>query len=737
LAGQGVEALLADLERARAKVKPPEGIGLPLASAFECAFRRLAEPDQAAYARLAVFRAGFGLADALAVAGLTPEQAQRMQSAGLLQVEQGRCSLTDPIRRLAKVKMETEAGARFRAGIAHRDHYLNLLKDHAAELNGGPQKAEMILRLDQDFPNVREAWRRACETEALDLLAAASTPLGQYFDFRNRNREGVALYGLAIERFEANGRSRALCELFMQRASSMTYFGLADESRHLLGLALDYWRSIGDRNKEAIALTHLANVAGSAGDFEAQVSRATEALALWAGLGDVKGTAWARTHQAVGHLRLGRLREARALAEQAMAEYQQQGDLTGKLWVMGVLAEAAFTQGDIEAARQSCYSTLEQARPLEAHWALAAAYMQLATIAELQSSYREARHFLERAREEYAGLGREAQMAFNLRNLLSQVHMALGHYADAQGLLARNLDPARPPENSQDLGWPMNLLAQLRNLQGEFKLAQEICEQGLADARLAADGGAWFKENLADALLQQGQHAKALALLQESLALAEANGRLRSMAWGHNRVGLALLAMHRYALAKEHLLKALHLHERLAEAQGRVADELGLARVERLSGDLERAAGMAEAAVHAYMGFGMPRGIAIASLELAACFSGLGQMDLAQEACSVALRQAYNVGAWPVALRALAGLAELRALDGMQGPVVQALAAFQQQEACDADTRARAQALMAGLLKAMGAKACAAAREHGKDGDLARAAALLGVALPHPDPAKA
>jgi len=730
----GADELLKRLQRAGARARPPEGIGLPLAAAFECAFEALGEADAAVFARLAVFRPGFGADAAGTVAGLTPALAERFERAGLLQADDGRYSLTDPIRRLARVKMEAEAGARFRAGVHHRDYYLNLLKDNAADLNGGPHKSEFIRLLDRDFANLREAWRRGCETEALELLSAASTPLGQYFDFRARNREATELYGLAIERFEGQGRSRALCELFMQRANAVVYFGRADESRHLLGLALEYWRSIGDRIKEATALTHLANVAGASGDFDAQIEHATQALELWSALKDVKGVAWAHTQQASGHLRLGRLKEARSLAGWAMEGYEAQGDLAGRLWAMGVAAEADFIQGDVEAARGTCYRILEQARPMDAHWALASAYMQLATIAELQSSYREARHFLERAKDEYVGLGREAQMAFNLRNLLSQVHVALGHYHDAQALLARNLDPARPPENAQDLGWPMNLLAQLRNLQGEFRLAQEICEQGLSDPRLDSDGGAWFKENLADALQQLGQHPRALALLQESLNTAEQAGRLRSMAWGNNRVGLALLAMNRLGQARDHLQKALDMHGRLGEPQGRVSDELGLARIERLEGDPAKAAVMAESAVHAYVGFAMPRGIAVASLELGACFMAQGQQELAREAYAVSLRQAASVGAWPVALRALVRLAELRAASGMQGPAVQALVGCMQQEACDADNRLLAQGVLSSLLKAMGPAAFAAARERGKALDLRRAAAMLGVAVPDPDP---
>ena len=715
--------------------EPPVGIGLGLAAAFECSWRQLDEVAQQKFARLAVFRPGFSLEAAHAVAGLDPATAVRLLRRGLLSMEHGNYSLGDPLRRLTRVKMEAEAGARFKASIAHRDHYLGYLRDHGQDLQSGPQKAALIHSLDQDYANVREAWRRACETDAFELLAAASIPLGQYFDFRTRNREGAYLFGMAIERFEVQGRSKAVAELYMQRANSLAYFGKADESLHLLNLSLDYWRAAGDRAKEAVALTHRANIAGSAGDFYGQVETAREALLLWQGLGDPKGVAWSTGQQALGYLRLGRLQMARELGEEALALYEQVADPAGQLWIMGVVAETAFNQGDIETARQLCYRSLELARPLDAAWAIAGAYMQLATIAELQSSNREARHFLQRAQEQFASMGREAHMAFNLRNLLAQVHIALGHYGEASALLAQSLDPSQAPDNSQDLGWPMNLLAQLRVLQGDFKGAQDICEQGIADPRLHTDGGSWFRENLAASLMAQGQTPEALALLEEAKRVTEATGRLRGTAWGHNRLAVVQLATGRLAEARANLWRARELHLQLGEPQGVASDDLALARLERLEGDPSKAAALAEGVAQAYITFAMPRGIALAHMELGACLLALGAPELAREPFTIALRQAAACGAWPVYYRALRRLAEVRAQEGSQALAVQALSFCLVQEGCEAENKEAARALMGALMKELGARAYAVARDKGKGLTWRLAAAVLGVSVPEHDPA--
>ncbi len=724
----GLEALANEMANPKSVIKEKDapGVNLGLRSVFEASWRGLDERTQECFAKLSAFHPGFTFEAAKAVAGMDESMALRLETCGLLIHEGGRFSLSPSLRRLARVKLGVEAGARFKVGIAHRDYYMGFLHEHAKEFEGGDYKAGLIKVLDQDFGNFREAWRRACETDAYELLASAAASLGQYLDFRNRNREGAYLYGLAIDRMEANGRSRALAELYMQRANSLAYFGRADEGLHLMTLALDYWRSVGDAKKEAVALCHLANSAGYASDFSAQAAHAESGGQIFKSLDDVKGQAWACGQQSLGLLRQGLLKPAREAGQKSLQGYEQVNDISGSLWVMGALAEVAFKLGDVEDARALCYRQLDAARPLDSAWAQSSAYLQLASIAELQGSYREGRHFIERSRELFARMGRGPQMAFSLRNLSAQVLISLGDYGSAQDFLQQSLDPARRPESSQDLGWPMNLLAQLRMVQGDFHGAREICEQGLRDASLISDEGAWFKENLAQALLALGEGDKAIELQSLSLHLNVEAGRRRGIAWGHNRLAFMLLTQGKTAQAIENLKLARELHQELGENPGLASDDLGLARSERLDGHLEKALELAEKACSEYISFQVPRGMALAQIELGECFLARGETDLAREPYLWALRRAAGIGSLPVVCRALSRLAEL---DGNVDPqlAVRIQVACVNAEASEAQVKQRSRAQLGQLVKSLNSVEFAKAREQGRLLDLRAAAEIYGV----------
>jgi hypothetical protein len=123
----------------------------------------------------------------------------------------------------------------------------------------------------------------------------------------------------------------------------------------------------------------------------------------------------------------------------------------------------------------------------------------------------------------------------------------------------------------------------------------------------------------------------------------------------------------------------------------------------------------------------------LASAELGTCFTDLGELALAQEPLTVALRHAEACGAWPAFYLALSRLAALRAREGQYPPAIKALACCLQQSVCDDETRREARARLGTLLKAVPTREFTALRDEGRALKGEQAAALLGVALPHPD----
>ena len=702
-------------------------ISAGLKAVFEAHWSTLDNDTRAVLSRLGVFQAGFSAEAARSVSGATEGQLRRLGVRHLLLSLEGRYHLPESVRQQALAQLHLDPPSAAAAQLAYRRYYMGFLREHALDLQRGPLKVGLLKVMDRDFANISEAWRLACEAGVVGEIIGGSESLAQYIDFRHLFREGVRLYGMGLQRLEAQGRSRALAEMFIRQSNCLTFLGRMEEADHLLALALDYYQGEGDREKEAATLTLIAQVASSRGDFAAQIRHASQALDIWLQLNDVKGEAWAMTYLCQGHFRRGEYKPARVRGEASVKIYEAVGDISGQLWAMSILAEVVFMLGDIKEARALCYKSLELARPLEEIWALARTNNMLARIAELQCEYREARHYLKACKQYFSRLGPDPQMAFNLRNLSAEVQMALGDYAEAERLLSESLDTKNAPESRMDLNWPLNLLVQLRLRQGDFKAAADICAQGLRDADLHPDSGSWFKENLGMVLTAQGDFPRALDLLRESLRQSVQADFLRGQAWGHTRLATVLIPLGKMEEAREALETAQNLHTLLGESHGLASNVLLLARIERLGGNVAAAMSLVVRSRDAYANLGMPRSVALATLELGNVLAAAGDKDLAAEHFSTAFKVAAKLGARPVALDALQRLAALKALKGEGALAAQALQAVAKEESCDAETRERAQLELEGLAKTLSKEVLADAREKGAQLGLKKTGELLGA----------
>ncbi len=702
-------------------------ISAGLKGAFEAHWCTLDNDTRGVLARLSVFHAGFSTDAARAVSQATEDQLARLGRRHLLLSLEGRHHLHESVRQMALAQLQLDPAAREASWRAYRRYYMGFLREHALELQGGPRKVELLKIMDRDFANISEAWRLACEADGVAEITEGSESLCQYVDFRHIYREGTRLYGMGLQKLEAQGRSRALAEMYIRQSNCLTFLGRLEEADHLQAMALDYYQAEGNREKEAATFTLMAQVASSRGDFAAQIRNASQALDIWLQLKDAKGQAWAMTYLCQGHFRRGEYKPAKVRGEAAVKIYEAAGDISGQLWSMSILAEDIFMLGEINEARALCYKSLELARPLEELWALARTNNMLARIAELQSEYREARHYLKACKKYFMRLGLDPQMAFNLRNLSVEIQLALGDYAEAERLLSESLDTKNAPESRIDLTWPLNLLAQLRLQQGDFKGAADICDQGLKEGTMYADGGSWFKENLAIVLAALGEYPRALDLTRESLRQSIQADFPRGQAWGHIRLASVLVPLGKLEEARVALDTARKLHAQLGEPHGMASNDLLLAKIERLEGKVPSALRLAARGRDTYANLGMPRSLALAHLELGSALAAAGDKDLAAEHFSTAFKTAAKVEALPVAMAALQRLAVVKAARGEPSLAVQALFAVVEEEACDAETRETAQRELDSLTQALPKEVLEEARQKARELGWKKTGELLGV----------
>ena len=330
-----------------------------------------------------------------------------------------RFSLLDTIRTYGGERLEASG-----EGAAIRDRhlaaFLELAERAAPELAGSAQRA-WLDRLEADADNFRAALDRAEAVPAPEAAARLGFALWRFWQQRGYLREARRrLTALEAHGWDLQPRTHAR---LLEALAGVAYWQADNAaSRPWYEMALEIWRTLGDRREIANALYNLGSsevsalVAGSGTDNETwQRARANldEALAVYEELGDRLGQgnvlwgigglyyfasdvaeaerwyvrslehfraagnrtmeAWALHMLGSTVLKLGRTESAADMMRHALGHFHEAGDLSGITMVLDDLSAVAVTDGDLEraarlrgAARQLTQSTgTELARMVE------------------------------------------------------------------------------------------------------------------------------------------------------------------------------------------------------------------------------------------------------------------------------------------------------------------------------------------------------------------------------------
>lgn len=217
----------------------------------------------------------------------------------------------------------------------------------------------------------------------------------------------------------------------------------------------------------------------------------------------------------------GNYSTGKAQLERSLALFQALGDFGSCVFVLERIGYIAREQGDADTSR----ARLEQAISL--------------------------------AREH----GADLEEISGITNTLAETIIMQGDLELAKRMLEKNLTLTRESGNLNDLGWALDHLGHIAQLQGEYKLAEQLHKESMPLFR------------------QVGQ-------------------RWVGMPWAHQGLGEAALAQHDTMLAQAHFRDALTLFDDLGDRAGTAWCLAGLAGVAALNEELEHAAwlwGAAEA----------------------------------------------------------------------------------------------------------------------------------------------
>ncbi|MDX1686437.1 MAG: tetratricopeptide repeat protein [Candidatus Promineifilaceae bacterium] len=326
---------------------------------FDHSWRLLSEGEQDAYKRLSVFRGGFTLKAAEAVAGASLPVLSTLANKSLLRPgEDGRYYLHELLRQYAEERLGQSAAEAAQVRRLHCDYYVDLLSRHGEDFKGGRQQ-EAVARIERDRENVRAAWQRAVKQKRVPAMRKALYPFAYFAEFKGRYAEIVGALERALTGLEevpaGRERDRALAEVLVLLGWSYIRVGRHGKAQAVLERGRAIYQQLEAAPPDVLAtdpLLGLAILAIIAGDYERALSLAEEGLRLSEERGDAHNQQLAFYALSSATLAQGKYERARRYARQAYDVTQETGNEWFRAYVLNELGQVAQALGQYDQARQ-------------------------------------------------------------------------------------------------------------------------------------------------------------------------------------------------------------------------------------------------------------------------------------------------------------------------------------------------------------------------------------------------
>ena len=341
-----------------------------LRGAIDWGYRLLSPTEQRFFRQFAVF-----------VGGATLEAVSAVLGGGLGHGRPGQPPPADVVRSLYDKSLLLAAGGR-RIGMLEtiREYALELLaasgeeaavRDrHAAYMLYLVEKAQPHLRghdqmrwrsrLEAERDNIRAAMAWLIKRREMERAGRLAAALWIYWDSVGRTAELHRWLTAVIQ--ERERLSDPVLAAVLHSLGSINWMlGNSDEAEDCFESALQLWRRLGNREREAAALNNLGLVAGRRGEYDRAEDYFRASLAMTRETGDAWAVAITLSNLGWAALERGDIVEAIDRLTEALAAQEAAGDRSGLALTMSNLGAATLQRGDYAAAAQH----------FEQSWALA------------------------------------------------------------------------------------------------------------------------------------------------------------------------------------------------------------------------------------------------------------------------------------------------------------------------------------------------------------------------------
>jgi tetratricopeptide (TPR) repeat protein len=327
-----------------------------LRAVFEYSWRLLAQPEQAALARCAVFRGGFTVEAAAAVAGASPELLAGLADKSLLrQMDETRYDMHDLLRQLAAEKLLEEPGAREATAAQHRAWYARFLHARANNLLENPA---LMAAAWEENRNLRIAWLAAIDQRDAAALRQMARGIAQLLYSRGLFQQAVAQLAAAAavlraglaDAAEGHEAQAALSSVLAEQAFFSVRQGQIAEAIAQTQEATALSQTVGDAYLQADANLRLAMTLWAAGQMEAAEAANRRGLEKAEQAGDASLISIGLAGLSIFLSRQGQIDAALELEERAVQMAETAGRSRSAGVVLSNLGATYSRHGDFQKA---------------------------------------------------------------------------------------------------------------------------------------------------------------------------------------------------------------------------------------------------------------------------------------------------------------------------------------------------------------------------------------------------
>lgn len=393
----------------------------------------LSPKERTVLSRLSIFRGGFTRQAGEQVAGAHLAVISSLVSKSLLRrAESSRYDMHELIRQFAWDRLQVDEEEFDTLHKSYASHYSNWLFARGPALKG-KQRPFVVVELIADMANLRQVWHWASNHQQYEELSKASDTLFWLFESRSNCREGVRLYGEAVEHLQKQtgnlipSDEKAHPLAMGQALSYKGYFqyrqGRHPEAKEALQASLDVLNSIQDQNAPDVQMAlsntqiFLGTVTAVMGDFSQGDLYLQEGLALKKNLGDAWGSAFCLRQIGVSAQYQGDYEKSRQALEQSLTISRDLGNTWSIAASLNQLGYLAYFRGRYEQAQQFLLEGLELSRALEDRASIAVALDGLGFLHAAQANYIEAEKILQESINLWTEIGEQGNLAQTLNHM--------------------------------------------------------------------------------------------------------------------------------------------------------------------------------------------------------------------------------------------------------------------------------------------------------------------------------